>query len=142
MKKRLKVYFIHSTKFNYNDLLYKPVLLSSVCVFHDLILPMSDKYKNKYAKDLINSADIIVALINNPSWGSKLELKWAQKYKKPILFLSLDNKIPRRVRKYVSNIEMITNDKPLITLIENYINEIENKKEQEEKGKPIILGQI
>ena len=58
MKK--KIYFIHSRKIDYNDLIYLPVLRSEVLHTHELMLPESENLKNVYYKDLINDADLIV----------------------------------------------------------------------------------
>ena len=61
MKRRLKIYFIHSSKMDYNNLLYRQILASEVCLKHELILPQSKNYRDKYVKDLINKADLIIA---------------------------------------------------------------------------------
>jgi nucleoside 2-deoxyribosyltransferase len=141
MAERLKIYFIHSTKYDYNELIYKPVLLSNICVMQDLILPLTDSYKNKYAKDLINSSDIIIAEVSKFSFGIKIELKWALESGKPILFYSLTNKVPLFLRKYVNNLAKTDETNSSINLIENFIND-NIKKMEEEENKTVVLGEI
>ena len=45
---RLNIYFMHSNKFDYENLIYKKVLSSSVCLMQNVILPYSDNNKTKY----------------------------------------------------------------------------------------------
>ena len=142
MKRRLKIYFIHSTKYDYNDIIYKPVLLSSVCVPHDLILPLSNNYKNKYAKDLINKADIIIAEVSKKSFGLKFELKWALASKKPVLYYSLTNEVPKSLRKYVPNLELTDDNKPCIKIIENFITKYADISKEEAADPVVVLGEI
>lgn len=137
---RLKIYFIHSTKFDYNNLIYKQLLSSGTCITQELMLPMSSENKGKYAKDLIAQADIVIAEVSHPSFGLGLELKWLSKVDKPKLFLSLDNKVPSNYRKYITDITMTTDKLPYIKIVENFINEnIELKKP---KDAIITLGEI
>lgn len=126
--KRLKIYFMHSTKFDYNNIIYKKVLSSSVCLNHELILPLSDKYKGKYAKDLIKEADLIVVFLNNPSFGLDLELRWLSNENKRVLCLSLDNNIKSKYLKRYTNINIV-NSNSFIHLVEKLIvdNQIEEK---------------
>lgn len=142
MVRRLKIYFIHSTKFDYNNLLYKQVLSSNVCLAHDLWLPMTDTYKSKYAKDLINKADLIIAVIDAPSFGLKLELKWAKKVDKPIIYLSFNNVIPASLKKYVSNLEITDENKSMMQIIDDFITKYANISEEEQKDPTIILGEL
>ena len=137
--KRLNIYFIHSNKLDYNNLIYKKVLASSVCLSHDLVLPMTQKYQEKYTKELIENADIIIAEVSNPTFGLILELRWLCKQDKPKLYLSLDNKIPRKCKKYVPKI-VETTDETYITEIEKFINE--NAVYGANKDNVITLGQI
>lgn len=140
--KRLNIYFIHSSKIDYNNLIYKKVLSNNVCLSHNIILPMSSEYKEKYRKDLIEKADvIIVTLIGKPSLGLILELKWLQKVDKPKLFLSLDNNLPGNIKKYVNDVKFVKDD--YMKEIENFI--IKTSKDEEDKAKeglPVTLGEL
>ena len=88
--RRLNIYFMHSEKFDYNNLIYKDVLSSRVCLNHNIILPRTKTYESVYAKDLIRKADLVVAFLNNPSFGLNIELRWLKKFNKKTLFLCLD----------------------------------------------------
>lgn len=120
---RLNIYYMHSNKFNY-DKVYKKILESTLCVTQNFILPYSNSHKNKYAKDLIMNADLVIVELFNPSFGLILELKWLSKIKdKKILVLSLDNKIPKNCKKYIDKISIHDNDNTYIKLIEDFIRE-------------------
>ena len=138
--RRLNIYFMHSEKFDYNNLLYKKVLSSSVCLNHNLILPMAKEFQESYRKDLLNKADIVVAEVSNPSFGLGLELKWLLKEEKPKLFLSLNNEIPKKYQKYVSNIKE-TDETTYLKAIEDFI--LEHAKEVKDYGDTsVTLGEL
>lgn len=139
--KRLKVYFIHSSKIDYKTLIYKPVLQSSVCLMHELILPMTQNYEDKYAKELIESADVVIAIIDEPSFGLSLELKWLSKTDKPRLFLSFHNTIPNKYKKIVDKLSAVKENEIIIN-IENFLKEQMEIIERETGDKTIILGEI
>lgn len=121
---RLNIYFIHSNKFNYEEQIYKKVLNSSICVTQNIILPYSETNKTKYAKDLINKADLIIVDLYAPSFGLTLELKWLSKIKnKKILILSQDNKIPKKYQKIIDKITIHDENTSYIKVIENFISE-------------------
>lgn len=128
---RLKIYFIHSKKFDYENLIYKKVLESTICVTQNFILPYTKNNEEKYAKDLIESSDLIVVDLYNPSIGLTIELKWLQKMpNKKVLFLSQDNQIPVKYSKMIEKISTYDNNKTYINLIEDFINQ-----ELEERSK-------
>lgn len=120
---RLNIYFMHSNKFDYENLIYKKVLSSSVCLSQNFILPYSDNNKTKYAKDLIKNADLVIVDLYKPSFGLSLELKWLSKLKdKKILFLSQDNMIPKKYQKLVTDLTKYDENNTYIKLIEDFIN--------------------
>lgn len=114
---------MHSNKFDYENLIYKKVLSSSVCLSQNFILPYSDNNKTKYAKDLIKNADLVIVDLYKPSFGLSLELKWLSKIKdKKILFLSQDNIIPKKYQKLVTDLTKYDENNTYIKLIEDFIN--------------------
>lgn len=120
---RLNIYFMHSNKFDYENLIYKKVLSNSVCLSQNFILPYSDNNKTKYAKDLIKNADLVIVDLYKPSFGLSLELKWLSKIKdKKILFLSQDNMIPKKYQKLVADLTKYDENNTYIKLIEDFIN--------------------
>ena len=139
--RRLNIYFIHSTKFDYSNLLYKKVLSSRVCLSHNLILPMTKENRDKYIKDLMNKADIIIVELSNPSFGLGIELKFLTKIDKPKLFLSMDNKIPSKYKRLVPNIEETTPDTYLKT-IEDFISNNMGSALYENGDSTLTLGEL
>ena len=120
---RLNIYFMHSNKFDYENLIYKKVLSSSVCLSQNFILPYSNNNKTKYAKDLIKNADLVIVDLYKPSFGLSLELRWLSKIKdKKVLFLSQDNMIPKKYQKLVTDLTIYDENNTYIKLIEDFIN--------------------
>ena len=142
MVRRLKIYFVHSTKMDYQTLLYRPILSSTVCLAHELILPLSQNYKERYVKELLEEADIIVAEVSDPNFALKLELKWANVVGKPIKYISLNNNISPKLKKLVPNIEQFTGDRPIIKIIEDFISEHASMTKAQQADTTMVLGDI
>ena len=139
---RLNIYFMHSNKFDYENLIYKKVLSSSVCLMQNVILPYSDNNKTKYAKDLIKSADLVIVDLYKPSFGLSLELRWLSKIKdKKVLFLSQDNIIPKKYQKIVTDFTKYDENNTYIKLIEDFINK-ELDRRSKINGDINTLGEI
>lgn len=139
---RLNIYFMHSNKFDYENLIYKKVLSSSVCLMQNVILPYSDNNKTKYAKDLIKNADLVIVDLYRPSFGLSLELRWLSKIKdKKVLFLSQDNMIPKKYQKIVTDLTKYDENNTYIKLIEDFINK-ELDRRSKINGDIYTLGEI
>lgn len=139
---RLNIYFMHSNKFDYENLIYKKVLSSSVCLMQNVILPYSDNNKTKYAKDLIKNADLVIVDLYKPSFGLSLELRWLSKIKdKKVLFLSQDNMIPKKYQKIVTDLTKYDENNTYIKLIEDFINK-ELDRHSKINGDIYTLGEI
>lgn len=139
---RLNIYFMHSNKFDYENLIYKKVLSSSLCLMQNVILPYSDNNKTKYAKDLIKSADLVIVDLYKPSFGLSLELRWLSKIKdKKVLFLSQDNMIPKKYHKIVTDLTKYDENNTYIKLIEDFINK-ELDRRSKINGDIYTLGEI
>ena len=120
--KRLNIYFIHSKKFDYENLIYKKVLSSSVCLNQNIILPYSKNNQTTYTKDLMEKADLIIVDLYKPSLGLTLEVMMLSKLPdKKVLYLSQDNVLPKKYQKYVK--EFTKHNANYLELIENFINE-------------------
>ena len=133
---------MHSNKFDYENLIYKKVLSSSVCLSQNFILPYSDNNKTKYAKDLIKNADLVIVDLYKPSFGLSLELKWLSKIKdKKVLFLSQDNIIPKKYQKIVTDFTKYDENNTYIKLIEDFINK-ELDRRSKINGDIYTLGEI
>lgn len=142
MKRRLKVYFVHSSKLDYKNLIYRFVITSSVCINHELMLPYTKEYQTKYVKEMMAEADIIIAEVSNPNLGLIYELKLLSKINKPIKYISLTNEIPDKLKKLVPEIEYITEDKSYIQIIENFIKQYSEMSKEEYEDPTIVLGEL
>ena len=140
--KRLKIYFIHSTKIDYKNLIYRSVINSQVCLKHELMLPYTEEYKTKYVKDLIKEADLIIVEVSNPTLALKYELNVVKKVTKPILYLSLQNELPKNLIKLVPNIEYTSENKTYIQTIEDFIITQEQILNSETEYNNIVLGEL
>lgn len=142
MKRRLNIYFVHSLKYDYNNMLYRDLLTDSVLNRHELMLPMSNAYKDKYSKDLISKADLIVCEVSTPSFTEKLELKWVSRVSTPKLYFSFNNAIPKAFSKYVPELAYTNNDKTYIDLIKSFVSEYAEISEEEANDPTITLGSL
>lgn len=87
-KNKLTVYFIHSDKIDYNNLIYLPVLRSNILSEYNLLFSHSLENNEMYYKDLMDKADLYVVEMTSPTMGFNMELKQAIISKKPILALA------------------------------------------------------
>lgn len=73
---KMKIFVSHSTKFNYEEELYKPLRNSALNQEHEIILPHEDG-QHIQTKDVIRDCDLVVAEVSFPSTGQGIELGWA-----------------------------------------------------------------
>ena len=138
--RRLNIYFMHSEKFDYNNLIYKDVLSSRVCLNHNIILPRTKTYESVYAKDLIRKADLVVAFLNNPSFGLNIELRWLKQFNKNTLILCLEENVPKKYLKKYKDVKIVTTEHYFITLTEKFIKENEN--DDVVNDNTVVLGKL
>ena len=120
--KKITIYAVHSNKLNYKEEFYKALLLSKECTKHNLILPLTEKYETMYAKDLVESSDIVIINLTNSTFSVFIETKWAIKSNKKILFLLKDNgKCSPLLKKYKQNSQKYYNYEDQIKIIEDFI---------------------
>lgn len=139
MKKR--IYFIHSRKIDYNDLIYLSVLRSEALHTHELMLPESENLKNVYYKDLISDADLIVVELSNPDIGFNMELKQAILSRKPILALA-NKKIgfDMKYQKLLKNVYGYETEKEFREYVEKFV--LKHEKDPRADVGTIVLGNI
>ncbi len=131
---------MHSSKFDYNNLIYKSVLSSKVCLRHNIILPRTKQYESVYAKDLINKADLVIVFLNNANFGLDLELNWLKKSEKDALYISLDRTVKSKYKKKYSNIIIADMENYFINAVENFIKK--NEQDENLDKSAITLGKI
>ncbi len=117
----MKIYVGHSTKYDYKNEIYKPLLDSILSKKVEFILPHNtDKTFN--SKEVIENSNLFIAEISEPSLGLGIEIGRAEMKGKKILCMCNDkDKVPSSL-KYV-NVDLITysdrND--MIRKIEEYV---------------------
>ena len=120
--KKITIYAVHSNKLNYKEEFYKALLLSKECSKHNIILPLTEKYENMYAKELVEKSDIVIINLTNSTFSVYLETKWAIKMNKKILFLLKDNgKCSSFLKKYINLSQKYYNYEDQIKIIEEFI---------------------
>ncbi|MGH7204169.1 MAG: hypothetical protein ACREHC_07025, partial [Candidatus Levyibacteriota bacterium] len=72
----MKIFVSHSTKFNYEEELYKPLRNSALNQKHEIILP-HENGQHLETKDVIRNCDLVVAEVSISSTGQGIELGWA-----------------------------------------------------------------
>lgn len=141
--KKITIYAVHSNKLNYKEDFYKALLLSKECSKHNLILPLTEKYENIYAKELVEKSDVIIINLTNSSFSVYVETKWAIKANKKILFLLKENgKCSPLLTKYKKISQKYFNYEDQIKLIEKYLLENIEDIATNDKSGTINLGTI
>ena len=100
---KIKVYIMHSENIDYKNEIYKPLLSIGLMDSYYLILPLSEKYKASYIKELMNDCDIIICDLTKFNFLANFELKTAKKLNKSIYYFINDK--DKKVNKY-KNIEL------------------------------------
>ena len=124
---KLNIYIMHSEKINYKEEIYKPLLELGLMNDYFLILPLSEKFKANYIKDLFKKSDVIICDLTNFNFLANFELKTAKKLEKPIYYFI--NEKDKNIGKY-KDIDLITySDKKDYSLkVKNILDSL-NKKE-------------
>lgn len=100
---KLKVYIMHSEKVDYVNEIYRPLLKMGLMKEYYLILPLSDRYKGTYIKDLYKDSDIIVCDLTKSNFFLNMEINTAKKLNKKIYYFI--NCKDKNVNKY-KNLEL------------------------------------
>ncbi len=140
-KRGLKVYFIHSTKIDYNNLIYLPVLRSRELSNHRLIFPQNEENKDKYYKDLIDDADVLVVELTSPDIGFNMELKQAIITKKPILALAQKSiGYDSKYQKLLKNVIGYSNEAEFRYFVETFVKNYETRINAGKSDPTVVLG--
>lgn len=142
-KRGLKVYFIHSGKSDYNNLIYLPVLRSSILANHTLVFPDSEENKEKYYKDIMDEADVYVIELTSPNAGFNMELKQAIISKKPILALAQKSLgYDEKYQKLLKNVIGYSTEEELRYFVETFVTSYKDKINDGKVDPTLILGVI
>ena len=142
-KKGLSIYFIHSRKSNYNELLYLPVLRSNILSDFNLILPASVENNNTYFKDLMDKASLIVVELTSPDLGFNMELNEAILSKKPILAIAQNSVgYEAKYQKLLKTVYGYNNEADVRNLVEKFVLANKDKVGLVDGKSSVILGTL
>ena len=96
----MKIYVGHSTKYDYKNEIYKPLLDSILSKKVEFILPHNtDKTFN--SKEVIENSNLFIAEISEPSLGLGIEIGRAEMKGKKILCMCNDkDKVPSSLKHF------------------------------------------
>lgn len=81
----MKIYVTHSSGFDYQNELYRPLRESDLNNQHEIALPHEFSTDQFNSKEYMKQCDLIVAEASFPSTGQGIELGWANLYEIPIV---------------------------------------------------------
>ena len=118
----MKIVVTHSSKFDFVNKLYKPLEDSALWGEHEFVLPQPDGQKEQMTRDIIASADLVLAEVSMPSTGQGVELGWADMSGTRIICVHEVNSLASSSLKYISDdfIEY-TDSKDMIAKLSNII---------------------
>lgn len=140
-KRGLNVYFIHSSKSDYNNLIYLPVLRSRVLANHTLVFPDSEENRERYYKDIMDEADLYVVELTSPDTGFNMELKYAIMSKKPILALAQKSLgYDEKYQSLLKNVVGYSSQDDVRSFIEMFVESYKDKINAGKVDPTLILG--
>ena len=124
---KIKAYIMHSEKVDYKEEIYKPLLEIGLMNDYFLILPLTEKYKASYIKELLTDSDIVICDLTKFNFFANIELKTAKKLNKEIhYFINVNDKA---VKKYKDDSITKYNDKEEFSKLVKDLLDSLNKKE-------------
>lgn len=122
---KIKVYIMHSEKIDYKEEIYKPLLEKGLMNDYFLILPLSEKYKASYIKELLIDSDLVICDLTSFNFLANLELKTAKKINKQIYYFINAN--DKSLKKY-NEVNIYQNKEEFSILVKKLLDSL-NKKE-------------
>ncbi len=121
--KKLIIYVGHSTNYDYQNMLYKPLLESKLSENVNFILPHYGE-KNINSKNIIKESDLFIAEISEPSLGLGIEIGRAESHNKKILFIyNIKKEVSSSIKYVKSDIITYLDEKDMIDKIEKYLKQ-------------------
>lgn len=136
---KIKVYIMHSDKIDYVNEIYRPLLKLKLMTKYYLILPLTDKYKNMYVKELYNGSDVIICDLTKSNIFLKIELKMVKKLKKPIYYFI--NSKDKNIKKY-KNVYIYNNKEEFSNMVKVLLDKIDKKSLLLKRENIYCLGKI
>lgn len=143
MKEQIGIYFIHSSKINYNEEIYLPILRSNYLSNYKLIFPESNDNINKYYKDLINENDLLVINLTYSDTGLSLIAKDASSSGKPVLALARkDVGYDEKYQKLFKSVLAYSTEEEFRNFVEIFAKNYEGKIISGKVDPTIVLGSL
>ncbi len=79
----MKIYFSHSSKYDYTNDLYLPIKKSDLIKENSFFFP--EEHRDVKSKDIITNSDLVIAEVSLPGTGQGIEIGWADFAETPIL---------------------------------------------------------
>ncbi len=138
---KLKVYIMHSDKTDYINEIYRPLLKMGLMKEYYLILPLSDRYKGTYIKDLCKDSDVIICDLTKSNFFLNIELNTAKKLNKKIYYFINCN--DKNIKKY-KNLELnkYTDKEEFCLLIKKLLDSLNKNQILLERDNIYPLGKI
>ncbi len=120
----MKIYVAHASSFDFKAKLYAPLRTSTLSGEHEILLPQEGPIE-EITREMVASADVLVAEVSHPSLGVGIEIGWAHAVGVPVIAMheasasvsfSIDNAVNERFEYRDSN-EMITK---LMEVLQHY----------------------
>ena len=116
----MKIYLSHSSEYDYENKLYKPIKKSDLIKSNFFIFPHEHKIVN--SKEVISNSDFMIAEVSLSSTGQGIEIGWADSAKIPILFIyEKGSKISSSLKFITDKFIEYENIEDMVIKISNYI---------------------
>jgi hypothetical protein len=124
----MKIYVCHTTSFDYQQELYRPLKQSSLNKEHQIILPHFEGPEMFDSKSLLPSVNLVVAEVSFLSTSMGIEIGWANMLQKPIVFIYKESTKPSRSLKAVSeNFIEYANSEDMVQKLQEFIQGLKTK---------------
>ena len=118
----MKIFIAHSSNFDFENKLYKPILDSDIVKNHEVFLPIQNG-REAVTKEVIGECDVLFADLSSPSTGAGIELGWADMQNVPVVCIHEEGSIVTPAIKYITNkIFAYKDSDELIKIIKNNIS--------------------
>lgn len=119
----MKIYLSHSSEYDYENKLYKPIKKSDLIKSNFFVFPHEQKMVN--SKEVIANSDLMIAEVSLSSTGQGIEIGWADSAKIPILCIyEKGSKISSSLKFITDKFIEYENTEDMIIKISNYIEKI------------------
>lgn len=119
----MKIYVCHSTGFDYQNLLYKPIKVSPIYREHEFIFPHETPDSFINTKKIIQDCDLILAETSYPSTGTGIELGWADMFQKRVIAFYKEGGAASSALESITENIISYGDNNLIEKISNVLHE-------------------